>query len=349
VGGSAPPGNPLRRLAAIAFSAPRDHLLQRIVADILVTGATGFVGSHFVEALARHGMEARALVRPTSDVSVLRRCGIEPVVCGLDDPAGLRQAVADAATVVHAAAATRALARTTFHDVNVEGTRRLVDAMTADGGARRLVYLSSLSAAGPAEAGGGPVGPLTTYGRTKLEGERIALGQEGLRAIVLRPPAVYGPRDTDLLPFFRLARRGILPVVGRAERRLQMIHARDLAEAMVLAVRRPGATGVYAVADPTVYAWAEVLDMVGAAVGRRGWKVPLPTAALTMVALATQAAARLTRRPATLDREKVLELLADGWVCDTEAAREDLGFAATTSLAEGLRETVDWYRAEGLL
>jgi nucleoside-diphosphate-sugar epimerase len=320
------------------------------VADILVTGATGFVGSHFVEALARHGMEARALVRPTSDVSVLRRFGIEPVVCGLDDPSGLRRAVAEAGTVVHAAAATRALARETFHDVNVEGTRRLVDAMTAKGESRRLVYLSSLSAAGPNAAdGAGGAGPLTTYGRTKLEGERIALGRDGLRAIVLRPPAVYGPRDTDLLPFFRLARRGILPVVGRKERRLQMVHARDLAEAMIRAVRKPDATGVYGVADPTVHTWGEVLDLVAAAVGRRGRKLPLPPATLSAVALAMQVAARVTRRPATLDREKVLELLADGWLCDTAAAREDLGFAATISLAEGLRETVDWYRAKGLL
>jgi nucleoside-diphosphate-sugar epimerase len=323
------------------------------VADILITGATGFVGSHFVEALARHGIQARALVRPTSDLSVLRRFGTGHLTCDLSDESGLRRAMGDAGTVVHLAAATRALDRATFHDVNVEGTRRLIEAMVTSGGRRRLIYVSSLAAVGPARdhASGtdAEARPLTTYGRTKLEGERLALGRDGLPAIVLRPAAVYGPRDLDMLPFFRLARLGLLPVVGSPVRRLQLVHARDLAEALVQAVRARSVTGVFGIAEPTVYTWAEVLDQLAAAVGRRGVRVRMPGMALTLLAAATQAAARATRRPATLDREKVAELLADGWTCDTSGARAALGFAAAIPLAEGLRDTVGWYRAEGLL
>jgi nucleoside-diphosphate-sugar epimerase len=323
------------------------------VADILITGATGFVGSHLAEALARHGVTARALVRGSSDVSVLRRFGIGHVRAELGDATALRHAVEDAHTVVHLAAATRALSRQTFQDVNVDGTRRIIEAMQEGGAQRRLIYLSSLAAVGPSTDG--PVRPdseprpLTTYGRTKLEGERLALGASGLTAAVLRPPAVYGPGDRDLLTFFRMARLGILPVIGPGARRVQLIHARDVAEALVGAVEERSAAGIFHIADPTAYAWSEVLDRVAVAVGRRGVRVRIPAAALKGVALATQLGARVTGRPATLDGEKVRELLAEGWLCETEAARRAFGFVSAIPLAHGLRETADWYRSEGWL
>nr|NIP80739.1 NAD-dependent epimerase/dehydratase family protein [Gemmatimonadota bacterium]NIQ55904.1 NAD-dependent epimerase/dehydratase family protein [Gemmatimonadota bacterium]NIU79040.1 NAD-dependent epimerase/dehydratase family protein [Gammaproteobacteria bacterium]NIX45654.1 NAD-dependent epimerase/dehydratase family protein [Gemmatimonadota bacterium]NIY09955.1 NAD-dependent epimerase/dehydratase family protein [Gemmatimonadota bacterium] len=222
------------------------------MAEILITGATGFVGSHLVEALARRGEGARALVRRTSDVSLLARYGIEPVVGDIDDFDSLRTALGDADTVLHLAAATRALDDDTFFRVNARGTRRLVDAMVADGGGRRLVYLSSLAAVGP--SGGRPVRPddeprpLTAYGRSKLEGEREVRDRTGLEGVVLRPPAVYGPRDRDLLTFFRLARRGVLPTVGPPGREVQLIHAADLASALLAAARARGVCGTYHVA-----------------------------------------------------------------------------------------------------
>jgi nucleoside-diphosphate-sugar epimerase len=344
-GGKSEPGS------AIAFSAGRGHLQDRIVVDILITGATGFVGSHLVEALGRRGLKARALVRTTSDVSILKRFGVERVVGDLGDTDALRRAVADVDTVVHLAAATRALRPATFHEVNGAGTLRLLEAMEADGGGRRMVYLSSLAAVGP--AGGRPVRPedeprpLTTYGRSKLEGERHALGRDATAVAVLRPPAVYGPRDRELLPFFRFARYGLLPVIGSVDRRLQMVHVRDLAEALVRAAEAREATGIFHIAEPTAYTWGEMLDHMARAVGRRGVKVRVPAAVLKAAAGGTQVAARMSRRPAVFDGEKALELLAAGWTCETDGAREALGFETSIPLADGLRETASWYRAHG--
>jgi nucleoside-diphosphate-sugar epimerase len=321
------------------------------VVDILITGATGFVGSHLVEALSRRDVRVRALVRTTSDRSFLDRHGVEQVEGHLGDVDSLRRALGDTATVVHMAGAVRALRPATFHEVNAAGTLRLLDAMGREGGARRLVYLSSLAAAGP--TGGQPVRPedeprpLTTYGRSKLEGERHALGREGIATAVLRPPAVYGPRDRELLPFFRLAKRGVLPVIGPLTRRVQMVHVRDLAEALVRAVEVPEATGIFHIADPTAYTWAEMLALVEAAVDKRGVRVPIPAGLLKTAAMGTQVGARMSRRPAVFDREKALDLLAAGWLCETEAARRELGFAAAIPLPEGLRETAGWYRAHG--
>lgn len=254
--------------------------------------------------------------------------------------------------MLHLAAATRALDEETFFRVNVEGTRRLAEAMEADGGRRRLVYLSSLAAVGPSR--GRPVHPddeprpLTAYGRSKLEGEREIRDRPAIDAVVLRPPAVYGPRDRDLLIFFRLARWGFLPVAGPADRKVQLIHAADLAEALLAAVDAREADGVYHVAEPVAYGWGDVLDLMGAAVGRAGRRVRVPEAVLRAAAAASEAVARVTRRPAIFDREKARELLA-GWTCETESARRELGFEASVPLADGLRETAGWYRERNWL
>lgn len=317
---------------------------------ILITGATGFVGSHLVEALAARGERARALVRATSDTSLLERHGIELVVGSLGDEASLRRAVAGVDTVLHLAAATRALDEHTFNRVNAEGTRKLAAAAHAEGGGAHLVYLSSMAAVGPAR--GRPVRPddeprpLTAYGRSKLAGER-ALLETAVDAAVLRAPAVYGPGDRDLLTFFRLARLGILPTVGPADRLLQLVHVTDLATAM-LAAADTRAEGTYHVAEPRAYTWNAVLERVAAAVGREGVRVRVPGAVLRMAAAISEGVARLTRSPVIFDRDKAKELMAE-WLCDTAAARHELGFETSFSLAEGLQETADWYREHGWL
>ena len=321
--------------------------------DILITGATGFVGSHLVEALGRRGIAARALVRATSDRSVLREHGVGAVVGDLGDVESLRRAVDGAGTILHLAAATRALGPGGFDAVNAGGTRRLLEALDTEPATRRLVYLSSLAAVGPAgdrpvEPGDQPR-PLTAYGRSKLAGERAVLEQPGLRAVVLRAPAVYGPGDRDLLTFFQLANRGILPVLGSRRRRLQMVHARDLAAAILQAAEVENAVGTFHIAEPRAYSWDEVLDAVAEAVGRRGVKIPVPAPVVTAAGAAAGAVGRWTGRAGIFDRDKAVEMLADSWLCETGAAREAFGFEASIALTDGFRETAQWYRAAGWL
>lgn len=319
-----------------------------IVGGIFITGATGFVGSHLIEAVARNGLRARALVRETSDVALLKRYGVERVVGDITDPASLRRALGDAESVLHLAAATRALRPADFHAVNGEGTRRLVQAAEEDGGQRRVVYLSSLAAVGP--SGDRPVTaedeprPITAYGRSKLEGERAVLGSGALSAAVLRAPAVYGPGDRDLLTFFRFAEKRVLPRVGAPSRPLQFIHVRDLAES-VLAAAAAEAEGIFHVAEPRAYAWEEVLDLLSVAVGRKGYRVRVPAMALRAAAGAAEAIGRLRGKPGIFDRDKAREVLAPGWTCETARARYELGWEAAIPLGKGLRETAAWYRA----
>jgi nucleoside-diphosphate-sugar epimerase len=282
--------------------------------------------------------------------------GFEPVAGSLEDAESVRRAVEGTDVVVHMAAATRAGSEADFHRVNAQGTRVIVEAVRqSQNPPRRLVYLSSLAAAGPARAGrpvepGDVPGPLTAYGRTKLAGERICSELAGrCEVVILRPPAVYGPRDRDMFEFFRLASWGVLPVPSGPARPLQLVHAADLARAVVLAATVPGARGVYHIADSRAYLWRDVCLMVASAVGRRARLIQVPAFLISLGGTLSEAAGRVVGRPSIFSRDKARELLAPGWLCETEGARRELGFETAIPLDRGLLETAQWYRAHGWL
>jgi nucleoside-diphosphate-sugar epimerase len=321
---------------------------------VLLTGATGFVGSHTAAAFVDDGIAVRALVRSPARARPLEALAVEIVHGSLEEEPVLHAACAGIDTVVHLAALTHARSDAEYDSANVAGTRRLLDAALA-AGVSRFVYLSSLAAVGPAMDARG-VGaddaprPLTRYGRSKLAGERVCMEAAGrIEVVILRAPAVYGPRDTDLFHFFRLARRGVIPVPTGAPRLLQLVHVTDLARALVLAVRAPAAAGVYHIAETRSYTWEEMGRSVGDAVGRRVRVVRVPAALIAGLAAASETLAGLTGRSTIFNRDKARELLAPGWLCETESARAALNFEADIPLADGLRMTAQWYREQGWL
>jgi nucleoside-diphosphate-sugar epimerase len=326
------------------------------IETLLITGATGFVGSHVAEAVAGRVPRIRALVRSSSRRHHLEQLGIEPVLASLEDAGSVRRAVEGADVVVHMAAALRAGSEKEFARVNAQGTTAVAGAIRAAARPpRRLVYLSSLAAVGPVRDGR-PVcatdepRPLTAYGRTKLAGEQISAGLRPDREVViLRAPAVYGPRDRDVFEFFRIARWGVIPVPAGPPRMLQMIHAADLARAVALAATADSVNGVYHIAESRAYEWQEVGRLVGLAVGRNARPVRIPAGVLELAGGLTETVGRLIGKSGIFNRDKARELLAPGWLCETSAARVDLGFEAAVPLAEGLMQTADWYRAHGWL
>jgi nucleoside-diphosphate-sugar epimerase len=327
---------------------------------VLLTGATGFVGSHAVEAFVVSGWAVRALVRSSQKAAVLGDLPVELVSGSLEDEESLRAAAQGVDVVVHLAALTHARTAEEYAAVNVAGTRRLVEAARR-GGARRFVYLSSLAASGPASHGRSVTAhdapqPLTEYGRSKLAGERVVMEAAGdagrggsMEVVILRAPAVYGPRDTDLYHFFRLARRGVIPVPTGADRLLQMVHVADLARALVHAARAEGVTGTYHIAESRCYTWQEVGRLVGAAVGRDVKVIRVPAALIAGLAAVSESAAGVFGRSSIFNRDKARELLAPGWLCETEAARAALDYEADIPLADGLCATAQWYREQGWL
>lgn len=323
---------------------------------LLVTGATGFVGSHVVEAAASFGFQMRALVRRPSAAEKLEKAGFECVLGSLEDAHKLAEAVDGVTAVLHLAAVTKARTPQEYERANVAGTQAVIDAMlSAAPTPSRLIYLSSLAAVGP-PVDGRPVTrtdtprPLTTYGRTKLAGEKVCeTASDRIQTVILRAPAVYGPRDRDVYEFFRMADRGIVPLPRTATGRLQMVHARDLARALLLAATSSAANGVYHVAEARSYGWEEMAHMVGAAVGRKVRVLRIPGPVIVAAAMTTETIAGLVGKSTIFNREKADELLVPGWLCETELARRDFGFEAHIPLQQGFNETANWYKMNGWL
>lgn len=335
----------------------------------LVTGGTGFVGSHLVEALLARGVgEVRCLVR--SDLKWLAgmpRAGsgaVTHVPGDLFSGDALRDALGGVEAVYHVAGLTRARDQGALDRANVSGTRSLLAAVRdAAPRVRELVVTSSLEAMGPNRiaAGGAPVPateadtprPVSMYGRSKAAMERMVRDEFGdLRPVVVRPPAVYGPREADIFEMIRAASRGVFAVVGDGQaRRLSLVHVRDLVAGMVLA----GAVGraaegveTYFIGSERGYAWTEVRTAMADALGRRVWPLPVPTAAMGLAGAVSEGVGTLRGALPPLTRDKA-EAARHAWVCSVAKAEARLGYRQTVGLAEGMAETVAWARAEGWL
>lgn len=316
---------------------------------ILVTGGTGFIGSHLVEGLCARGEAVRCLIR--------RECalpaGVEAARGDLVSGAGLDQALQGVETVIHLAGVTKALAAEEYYSGNVRATENLANSMLKARREIRWVHVGSLASIGPS-VGGNPVAeddephPLTHYGRSKLEGERVARALIP-QCVVVRPPVVYGPRDTDVFELLKSISRGLAVEIAGGARWAQVIYVKDLIEGLLLA-RRPDAAGrSYFLAHPKAVSWAELRDAAAGIMQKRPRVLTVPAAVAIAVGACAEMWAKLTRKPGIISREKVREALCASWTCRTERARQELGFEARTPLETGLAETLAWYKEAGWL
>ncbi len=326
---------------------------------VLVTGGSGFLGSHIVDRLVRSGVEVRALVRPTSDVGHLSSLpGVRLVPGMLEDPASLAEGLRGARGVVHAAGLVKARHPADFERVNADGTADLLAAVRATcPDLERFVHVSSLAAVGPSADGrprppGAPPSPLTAYGRSKLAGERrVRDAAAETFTVVVRPPVIYGPRDRGTLSFYRAVKLGFLPLTGSPRSVLSTIYATDCADACVRALVADVASGsVFDVEDGVPETLEGLVGHIEAAVGTRArLRLPIPGPMLLAAALAAESFGRLAGRPVMLTRDKVRELRAPHWVCDASLARRALGWAPQVAFGEGARRAAAWYREAGWL
>lgn len=325
---------------------------------VLLTGATGFVGSHILDSLQDRGFDTAVLLRPSSNRRFLEHHlpRVEIRAGAIDDSASLRDAVRDVTHVIHCAGCTKALRLAEFYEVNQHGTRNVVEAInTRHAHIRRLVYISSLAAGGPGSPDhpareDDPPRPVSEYGRSKLAGEREVTERCQTDYVILRPPGVYGPRDAEFLRLFKAVKSHIVPSLGGGRQWLSLVFAKDLADAAVAALthERAGRKIFYVAAGEIVTA-RHLAEEIAAQMKTWTVPLPLPIAFLWLVCAGQEMASRLTGRANVLNRQKYPELRARAWVCDPSNLERELGFKCATKLQQGVSATLAWYREKGWL
>jgi dihydroflavonol-4-reductase len=323
---------------------------SQIPTPLAVTGSTGFVGSHLLEALLDRGVRLRLLVREPSRLPARAAAQAEVVHGSLDDRDALAALVAGCGAAVHVAGLVRGARPAHFDRANRVGTENLVRALRDHAPAARLVHLSSLAAAGPSPDPRGrrpedPPSPVSVYGRSKLAGE-AAVRSHGGPWVVLRPPAVYGPRDTDVLQFFRLAARGIV-LIPAGERFLSVAFVADVVRAILAALSGAADRRTVHLGEPVPRTLREMVGMLAAAGGVRTRCLAVPEGLARVVGMGGDLLQFLGMRGVAMTTDKAREMVARHWSARTEESLLALGLEGFVPFEAGAAATWAWYRNHG--
>lgn len=309
---------------------------------IALTGATGFVGGHIMDQAVKAGHRVRALTRRPQEP----RAGVEWLSGAIEDDDALIALAKDTDAVIHCAGIVKASRSEDFFTINAKGVSRLLDAIveSAPGKDFHFLMLSSLAARQP---------HLSPYAMSKHHAEELVRARNPEFAwTIVRPPAVYGPGDMEILKLFRSMKRGFAPVAGGENNTFSLIHGRDLARCVLAALNHPAAHGALIEPDDNKAEGYTIHDVAKAAepvFGREIKPLEVPETVLHSLAFFNELGAILTRRAPMLSRHKVREMAHPDWVVDPATLKAIPHWRPEISLDQGLAETIAWYRERGLL
>jgi len=313
-----------------------------------------------VDVLLERGFDISYIARKTSNHRWMEGKNARLVEGSMQDIESLHKAMDGVDMVVHVAGQIAGKNEADFHRGNVVATQNLLDAVRAyRPNLKRFLHVSSLAVTGPAPSIDQPVTeetplrPLTAYGRTKkLAEDAVHVAMREFPCTIVRPPAVYGPRDAAIVTFFQSVNRGLAPLIGLDDKHLNLIHIRDLARGIVDAATTDVAAGqTYFISSDEVYTWSQVANIAGAVSGRRRvikLRIPNPLV-LGIAGVSGFFGKKLLKSPPVLDYEKGLDFIQKYWLCSNEKSHRDLGFRQEVSIEEGVLETMTWYREQGWL
>lgn len=317
----------------------------------VVTGGTGFVGSHLVDLLLAKDFEVRCIIRKSSNLRWLKGKNVKIFDCGLFDKEGLHEPLSDSDYLFHVAGVVRSKSKKGFFTGNVDTTKNLLDVVSNSKKIKRVVIVSSLTACGPAQNGipcneETVPNPITTYGKSKLAEEKLA--KEYMSKIpitICRAPAIYGERESDIYAMFKGVQKGIMTLVGFNEKKLSLIHGRDFVNGIYLAALSEKAKGqIYFISSEKIYDWDKVSDAMEKAVGRKALRIRIPHFTIYLIGGVSHFLNYFSSKPATFNLEKARDFVQENWTCDTTKAMKDFGYSQQILLEEGMQSTVDWYR-----
>ena len=315
----------------------------------IVTGASGFVGSHLVEKLLDLNFHVRVLARKESQLQWLKEKPLEIVRCEYNDIDCLANAIKDVNYIFHVAGVIKAKKKDLYYKGNVETTKNLLIASQNAKKLKRFVLVSSQAAAGPSSIQNPKTEemdcyPVTTYGKSKLQAEEEVKKYEGkIPFTIVRPSAVYGPRDPETLIFFKSIKNGLQPMIGFQEKYVSLVHVSDLIEGIMLAAQSDKSIGqTYFISSERGYSWREIGDITAKILGKRVIRIKIPHLIVYLVAGFSQAINYFQNDATILNFEKANEIV-EQWVCSVEKAKRELGYSQKIDLEKGIRQTLEWY------
>lgn len=334
---------------------------------VLITGASGFIGYHLVEAALKAGMEVHAATRPSSDLTFLKNLqqswksegsgkqSLFFVNTDLSSRTSLKALLEKGqyTSIIHAAGVTKAKSAAAYNLVNADYTLNLSQAaMSSDIPLRRFVFLSSLAAIGPlAYSDKEPITedtlptPVTDYGKSKLLAEKNLEQVSGLPLSIIRPTAVYGPGEKDLFVLFKTLSKGLDAYIGTGPQRLSFVYVKDLVAATMAAlVENQKEITVYNISDGNAYDRYALADRFREISGRSIFRTHLPMFLVRAMAGLMDMLYAFSSATPVLNTEKLKELTAPNWICSIDAAKNNLHYRPQYDLRQGLTETLRWYK-----
>ena len=323
---------------------------------VLITGASGFVGYHLINEALQNNFEVFAAIRRSSKTDHLKELDINYTYPNYNDPAALQAEIIEKqyTFIIHAAGSLRALTTAEYERINATYTHNLATAAAAAGCVKKMVFISSLAAVGPLRTYEGIINenttpnPITAYGRSKLLAEEKLSSVKNLDYTILRPTAVYGPRDKDIFIFLKQVAKGIEPYIGRISQKLTFVYVTDLAKATVQALNK-GEKKSYILADGNFYDRYKLADITKKIFNKKTLKFHIPVIIVKTIAVIAEKVSYLRKKAPVINPEKLDELKAVNWSCEIGPAIADLDFKPLYNLEDGLTESFDWYKKNNWL
>ncbi|MCA6072903.1 MAG: NAD-dependent epimerase/dehydratase family protein [Endomicrobium sp.] len=317
---------------------------------VLVTGANGFVGSHVVEALLEENHRVICAVRETSNLKWIKNLPLEYRYGNLNDKNFLETAVQDVDGVVHCAGVVRAMTKDEYFRANVDNSKHLCEAIIKNNPyLKKFVFISSQAAMGPAGVDGtkkisDKANPVSDYGLSKITAEvEIKKTLSGkVPYTILRPAAIYGPRDKDIFIFFNLVHKHLRPLT-LTKRFLHLVYVKDVAKTVLACLEnKKSDNNTYYLANSNAYTWSDIGSIIASSVGIKTIPFPIPDFVFKIAGLIAETISSITKKPAVLNGQKITEMLQKYWTADTKPAENDLNLKFT-SLEVASKITYNWY------